>query len=126
MQKANDRQVAGNHYRKNNIIQHWDFAAAQNFDYFQGQVTKYVTRWKDKNGVADLEKALHFLEKYIEVEKTKIQIADAGKMTSIFKRDRIDQLPTSGKITIGPVSTRNPPTTYSGQENPFGFDAKED
>lgn len=70
MSEANKTQVGGSHYHKAQI-QHWDFAASQNFDYFQGQVTKYVTRWKEKNGLQDLEKAMHFLQKYIEVEKSK-------------------------------------------------------
>jgi hypothetical protein len=71
---ANDRQVGLADYKKGYgaaAIQHWDFAAANDFDYFQGQITKYVTRWKNKNGVKDLEKAQHFLEKYIEVVKTR-------------------------------------------------------
>lgn len=63
--KANDRQVGGRHYHS--TIQHWDFVAANNLDYFQGQITKYVCRWKDKCGVEDLRKAQHFLEKYIEL-----------------------------------------------------------
>jgi hypothetical protein len=75
---ANKRQVGGDHYRKGrNGVQHWDLAAAQDYDYFQGQITKYVDRWKRKNGIVDLEKALHFLEKYIEVEKHKLE--DKGK-----------------------------------------------
>jgi phage gp16-like protein len=68
---ANERQVGGDHYRV--PIQHWDYAAAHDFDYFQGQVTKYVTRWKKKGGIQDLEKARHFLDKYIELEKAKNQ-----------------------------------------------------
>jgi hypothetical protein len=63
---ANSRQVGGQHYRATSI-QHWDFAAANNLDYFQGQITKYVVRWKDKNGIEDLKKARHFLDKYIEL-----------------------------------------------------------
>jgi len=62
--KANDRQVGGNHYAS--PIQHWDYVIANDLDYFQGAITKYVTRWKDKNGVEDLLKARHFLDKYIE------------------------------------------------------------
>lgn len=65
---ANEKQVGGNHYQQTSI-QHWDWVAANDFDYFQGQITKYVARWKKKNGLADLEKALHFLEKYIEIVK---------------------------------------------------------
>lgn len=62
--RANERQVAGDHYR--GAMQHWDYVIANDLDYFQGQITKYVGRWKKKNGMQDLEKAQHFLEKYIE------------------------------------------------------------
>lgn len=68
---ANEKQVGGNHYASG--IQHWDYVIANELDYFQAQVTKYVTRWKKKNGIQDLEKAMHFLEKYIESEKMKYQ-----------------------------------------------------
>jgi hypothetical protein len=64
---ANDKQVGGGHY--GSPIQHWDYVVANDLDYFQGQITKYVTRWKKKNGVQDLEKARHFLDKYIELQK---------------------------------------------------------
>jgi hypothetical protein len=65
MSDANSKQVAGTHYRS--PIQHWDFVWANNLDYFQGQITKYVVRHKGKNGLQDLRKAQHFLEKYIEL-----------------------------------------------------------
>lgn len=71
--KANDRQVGGDHYRTASS-QHWDRVAELGLDYFQGQITKYVERWKKKNGVQDLEKARHFLDKYIE-------LANAGGLT---------------------------------------------
>lgn len=75
---ANSRQVAGNHYRSK--IQHWDFVVANDLDYFQGQITKYVVRWKKKNGLADLLKAQHFLQKYIEVA----QADDGSAPTSAY------------------------------------------
>ena len=62
--KANDRQVGGSHYQTK--IEHWDFVIANDLDYFQAQITKYVTRWKKKGGIQDLQKAQHFLEKYLE------------------------------------------------------------
>lgn len=65
MANSNDRQVGGGHYM--GPVQHWDLAAQRNYDYFQGQITKYVDRWKNKNGLQDLKKAQHFLEKYIEL-----------------------------------------------------------
>tara|TARA_Y100000034_G_scaffold122665_1_gene168428 strand:- start:714 stop:1172 length:459 start_codon:yes stop_codon:yes gene_type:complete len=74
MTKANNRQVGGKHYR--NEIQHWDWAFSNGFDYFQGQITKYIARWRYKNGIQDLEKALHFLEKYIELQKEETAMAD--------------------------------------------------
>ena len=67
MTNANARQVGGDHYR--NKIHHWDWVASNELDYFQGQITKYVARWKSKNGIEDLKKAQHFLEKYIELEE---------------------------------------------------------
>lgn len=62
---ANDVQIGGAHYRSS--IQHWDYVVANRLDYFQGQITKYVTRWREKGGLDDLRKARHFLDKYIEV-----------------------------------------------------------
>lgn len=46
----------------------WDYVAANNMGYFEGSVIKYVSRWREKNGVEDLKKARAFLDKLIEVE----------------------------------------------------------
>lgn len=62
---ANRRQVGGEHYRS--PIQHWDFVIANDIPYLEAQIIKYVCRWRKKGGLADLEKAKHFLEKLIEV-----------------------------------------------------------
>lgn len=67
MSEANKRQVAGDHYKSG--IQHWDYVIANGLGYFEGQITKYVTRWRKKNGLQDLEKARHFLDKLIETVK---------------------------------------------------------
>lgn len=63
---VNDKQVGGSHYKSK--IQHWDYVVANGLGYFEGQITKYVTRWRGKNGVEDLRKALHFLDKLIELK----------------------------------------------------------
>lgn len=68
--KANDRQVGGSHY-KEQAIQPWDFITANELPFLEGSVIKYVARHRQKGGVEDLEKAKHFLEKLIEVEKEK-------------------------------------------------------
>ncbi len=64
--RANDVQHGGSHYR-DKAIQPWDFIIANNLGYLEGNVVKYVTRWKEKNGVEDLVKAKHYLEKLLEV-----------------------------------------------------------
>lgn len=67
---ANATQVGGEHY-KNRVIQPWDFIAANKLDFFQGSVVKYVVRFREKNGVEDLKKARHYLDKLIELESSK-------------------------------------------------------
>ena len=64
---GNDHQVGGSHY-VSKTIQPWDYIAANNLDYFSGNVVKYVSRWRDKNGLEDLLKAKHYLEKLIELQ----------------------------------------------------------
>lgn len=66
--QANDTQVGGNHY-KDKAIQPWDYIAANNLGYFEGNIVKYVSRWRDKAGVQDLMKARHYLDKLIELNK---------------------------------------------------------
>lgn len=70
MNQANEIQIGGGHY-KAKAIQPWDYIAANDLDYFQGNIVKYVTRWRDKAGVEDLKKARHYLDKYIELEENK-------------------------------------------------------
>jgi hypothetical protein len=63
---ANTRQEGGNHY-KALAIQPWDYIIQNNLGFLEGNVIKYVTRWKEKEGLQDLQKARHFLDKLIEV-----------------------------------------------------------
>ena len=62
---ANTKQVGGAHYT-DKTIQPWDFIIANNIGYFEGNIIKYISRWKDKGGVEDLKKAQHYLQKLIE------------------------------------------------------------
>jgi hypothetical protein len=64
---ALDVQVAGNHY-KDLAIQPVEYIHANGIGYFEGNVIKYVSRWKVKNGIKDLEKAKHYIELLIELE----------------------------------------------------------
>lgn len=62
-------QVDGTHYKLMSI-QPVEFIHANRLGYFEGNVVKYVSRWKTKNGIADLRKAIHYLELLIELEET--------------------------------------------------------
>lgn len=63
---ANDVQIAGTHY-KDKSIQPWDYIVANKLGYLEGNIVKYVSRWRDKGGIDDLRKARHYLDKLIEV-----------------------------------------------------------
>jgi hypothetical protein len=64
---ALNKQVAGNHY-KDLPIQPVEYIYANAMGYFEGNVLKYISRWRKKNGLADLEKAKHYIELLIELE----------------------------------------------------------
>ena len=63
----NETQVGGSHY-KSKGIQPCDYIAANNLGYFEGNAVKYVSRWREKGGVEDLRKAIHYIEKLISIE----------------------------------------------------------
>lgn len=66
MSEANKVQVGGEHY-KIQKIEPWDYISQNNIGYLEGNVIKYVSRHQHKNGIEDLKKAQHYLQKLIEV-----------------------------------------------------------
>jgi len=62
----NTKQVGGTHYLLN--IEPWDYIITNKIGYLEGNVIKYVSRHKSKGGRADILKAIHYLEKILEVE----------------------------------------------------------
>lgn len=64
---ALESQVGGDHY-KALPIQPVEYIHANKLGYFEGNVVKYVTRWKTKDGIADLEKAKHYIELLMQME----------------------------------------------------------
>ena len=57
--------IKPNHYG-NSEIDVIDFCQANNLDFMQGNVIKYVFRYKNKNGLEDLEKAKEYIDRMIE------------------------------------------------------------
>lgn len=66
--QATDTQVGGDHYTKL-AIQPMRYSMENRLDALQHTVIKYVTRFRDKNGIEDLEKAKHCIDMLIEFEK---------------------------------------------------------
>lgn len=64
-EKPNEIQVGGGHYQ-GGIYQHWDFVLENHMGYLEGQITRYICRWRNKNGQQDLQKALHYANKLWE------------------------------------------------------------
>jgi hypothetical protein len=68
---ALDIQEGGDHYRKMKI-QPIEFIHANELDFLQGNVVKYITRHKNKNGAADVRKALHYCQLILELQYKEI------------------------------------------------------
>lgn len=56
-----DKQVGGNHYQSL-AIQPIDYILENKLSYCEGNVIKYVTRHKNKNGAEDIRKAIQYLQ----------------------------------------------------------------
>jgi hypothetical protein len=70
---ANDIQIGGDHYKSKTGLEPWDVIARWNLGYLDGNALKYIARWRDKGGIDDLQKAIHYLEKLIEQETETIR-----------------------------------------------------
>jgi hypothetical protein len=91
---ANDRQVGGRHY-KTGGLQHWDLFG---IEYLMGCASKYVARHMDKNGREDLEKAIHYCEKALE-------LANKEEPTRIVRADDMLEWARGTKMTGAEVCT---------------------
>jgi hypothetical protein len=67
-EQASSRQVGGSHY-KNYAIEPSYYILKNNIGWLEGNAIKYLTRWKDKGGRQDLEKAKHYVELLLEWTK---------------------------------------------------------
>lgn len=62
--------IKPNYYHKGNVDT-IAFCIENDLDFLQGNVIKYVVRYKDKNGLEDLNKAMEYLKRLIESEMNK-------------------------------------------------------
>ena len=85
-----DKQIGGDHYAKHKI-QPWDIIDEYGLNYYEGNIIKYVLRHRDKNGLQDLQKASHYLEKLI---------ADMDKPRLAFPASRLHTLENGMEIDL--------------------------
>ena len=75
---ALDVQVGGDHYKKLKI-QPMEYSMGNKLDACQHTAIKYITRFRDKGGIADLEKAKHVIDMLIEFERMQnAKVIEAG------------------------------------------------
>ncbi len=105
---ANSKQIGGRHYAGSGGIQHWDLIYNVLPDvfhgYFLGCASKYVGRSRKKHGREDLEKGLHFVEKYRELldgppPKTFQSMAELLDYINQYAKDNL-LTPTEMRITL--------------------------
>lgn len=79
MSDAFETQVGGDHYKKMKI-QPMEYSLANGLDAAQHTVVKYVSRFRDKGGIQDLEKAIHVIRMLIDWElKNNGKVVDSSK-----------------------------------------------
>lgn len=147
--KANDRQVGGAHYQSG--LQHWDLVEAHGVGYLEGCASKYVTRWRKKGGLQDLEKAQHYIEKLIEyaahhgrrcrgfvpmevlatfAKENQLTDTESSIVETLCSWASVLELYEAKEklqaLVEGARNAASKPWGRGGQERPFGFDAAED
>ena len=64
---ALDEQVGGEHY-KGMVIQPVEFIQKNRLGFVEGNIIKYICRWRAKNGIEDLHKVRHYIDLLIDLE----------------------------------------------------------
>lgn len=86
-EKALDNQVGGNHY-KDLKIQPVEYILENGLGFLEGNVVKYITRHKAKNGIEDVKKAKHYCEMLIE-QYEKEQLSKLGEAIELEMKEAL-------------------------------------
>jgi len=92
--KASERQIGGQHYCTL-PIQPGEYIRKNGLGWYEGNAIKYITRYKQKGGVQDIKKAIHYLELILE------EIEDVSPPHP----DLFDPKPYSVSVSYGSNST---------------------
>lgn len=99
-------QVGGTHYKKF-VIQPIEFVHKNGIPFIEGSIIKYISRWRDKGGVQDLEKVKHYVDLLIELENAQDR-----------QRKEQETSPSEEPHSEGLTYYRAVQTTYSPFSNP--------
>jgi hypothetical protein len=104
------QQVGGDHYKAE--YQHWDWVVEFNIGYLEGNATKYMSRWRKKNGLQDLQKCRSYVEKIkaLLVENkisNNVQIMNWQRFYDQTRRllDNMDLPTTAEQVFMAKVAT---------------------
>jgi hypothetical protein len=61
-----NKQEGGSHYMQ--VIQPIEYIYKNKIGYIEGNVIKYITRHREKNGAEDIRKVIHYCEMLLEME----------------------------------------------------------
>ena len=93
------KQIGGSHY-KSFVIEPWTFIQENQLNPFQANVIRYTCRYKNKGGIQDLEKIIHYCEMEIDfMKKKKKGVEDASKsdLLAFYKQRGVDA--TAGGVS---------------------------
>jgi len=134
---VNDKQIGGTHYGSN--YQHWDYVEKHNVGYLEACATKYSVRHRKKNGLQDLEKAKHYIEKLVVLDrKPRVKQHDAWDTQQFIKANQLEQAEASIcyflfkvwekedllaalSLLNGLIYNYTPREDNTGMKNPFGY-----
>lgn len=85
-QRPLDRQEGGSHYDL--PIQPLEYIHANGLGYIEGNIIKYATRHKAKNGAEDIKKIIHYCELLLELEYGEKECKEEGLREIIERKHR--------------------------------------
>ena len=97
---ALDKQEGGGHY-KGKAIQPVQYIHANGLGFCEGNVVKYITRWREKGGKADLLKVIHYVELLMELEG----LADSSAQVVNMDLNAVFHMPIAGPYGAGEPAT---------------------
>jgi hypothetical protein len=85
--KSLETQIAGQHY-KNQKIQPIEYILENKLPFIEGNIVKYITRWREKGGIEDLKKVKHYVEILLEHEDGK---RNKTAVPPVYAKDGVDR-----------------------------------